>query len=286
MTRARSSAALLLLFPAAAVFSVLYLSPLVMTLRESLKVHESGSIGGTPGTWTLANYYDLMHSAYGNVLFDTFFFGVIATLISLIVSYPLAYYINGVRRIWIRKFILTLLVAMLFSGGVVRVYAIALAVGPAGFLAPLFSMAGISPNAILFLEVSLIIGLMNFTIPIVTITLLSAIKNIDMHLEDAAQTLGAPRWVAFFDTTFKLSIEGLISASILSFAICVSAFVVPMILGRGIIVFATNLIFSRFAEVTNHPSGAAIAIILLLISVTIIYGFLRLFAKREQRAAA
>ena len=280
MTKARHSPAALLLLPAAMIFCTLYVAPLVLTVRESLTVHEPGTIGGKPGSWTLQNYSELWHAAYGNVLFDTIFFAVVTTVIGLVLSYPLAYYLNGVRRAWIRKCILTLLVTMLFSGGVVRVYAIALTVGPAGFLAPFFTAIGIPSNSILFLEISLVMGLLNFTIPIVTITLLSAIKNIDLRLEDAAQTLGAPRWVAFYDTTFKMSAGGLISASILSFAICVSAFVVPMIIGRGIIVFATNLIFSRFAEVTNHPSGAAIAVLLLLVSGTIIFGFLHLASKR------
>jgi ABC-type spermidine/putrescine transport system permease subunit I len=175
---------------------------------------------------------------------------------------------------------------MLFSGGVVRVYAIALTVGPAGFLAPLFALLDISPNSILLLEASIVIGLLNFTIPIVTITLLSAIKNIDTSLEEAAQTLGASRWQAFFDTTLRLSFPGIMSAAILSFAICVSAFVVPMILGRGIVVFATNLIFSRFAEVTNHPSGAAIAMVLLAIAVIIIYVFIHFAGTRRSAAGA
>lgn len=278
--------ALLLLAPGAAVFAFLYLAPLVLTWRESLKLHESGAIGGKPGTWTFTNYLELWHSAYRTVLLDTFLFGVIVTVIGLLGSYPLAYYINNVRHAWIRKIILILLVAMLFSGGVVRVYAIALTVGPAGFLAPAFDAAGISTTSILFLEISLVVGLLNFTIPIVTITLFSAIRNIDTQLEDAAQTLGAPRWVAFKDTTLRLSLDGIVSASILSFAICVSAFVVPMVLGRGIIVFATNLIFSRFAEVTNYPGGAAIAIVLLLVAVMIIYAFLYAFGRRRAAVPA
>lgn len=270
MQMRKNSSATLLLFPALLVLFFLFLLPLVFTLRESLKIYEPGRVGGTPGTFTFQNYLDFLDPAYSAVLLDTFLFSFIAAIIGVLLSYPLSYYLSrGASRMG-KKLVLATLVAMLFSGAIVRVYSIALTFGPVGILAPIARFFDISPNSIGYIETALVVGLLNFVVPITTLTLLATINNIDPRLEEAAQSLGAPRWLAFCNTTLRLSVPSIISAALLGFSVSVSAFIVPLILGRGIIVFATNLIFARFAEIADHPSGGAIAIILLVISVAIV----------------
>lgn len=266
----KNSSATLLLFPALLVLFFLFLLPLAFTLRESLKIHKSGRVGGTPGTFTFQNYLDFLDPAYSAVLLDTFLFSFIAAVIGVFLSYPLSYYLSRGESRMGKKLVLATLVSMLFSGAIVRVYSIALTFGPVGILAPIARFFDISPNSIGYIETALIVGLLNFVVPITTLTLLATINNIDPRLEEAAQSLGAPRWLAFCNTTLRLSVPSIISAALLGFSVSVSAFIVPLILGRGIIVFATNLIFARFAEIADHPSGGAIAIILLVISVAIV----------------
>ena len=266
----KNSSATLLLFPYLLVLFFLFLLPLVFTLRESLKIHEAGRVGGTPGTFTFQNYLAFLDPAYSAVLLDTFMFSFISAIIGVLLSYPLSYYLSrGASRMG-KKLVLATLVSMLFSGAIVRVYSIALTFGPVGILAPIVRFFDISPNSIGYIETALIVGLLNFVVPITTLTLLATINNIDPRLEEAAQSLGAPRWLAFSNTTLRLSVPSIISAALLGFSVSVSAFIVPLILGRGIIVFATNLIFARFSEIADHPSGGAIAIILLVISVAIV----------------
>lgn len=266
----KSNAAAWLVLPALLVLAFLYVLPLFFTLWESLKIHESGRVGGLPGTFTLQNYLDFLDPAYRTVLLDTFLFSFIAAVIGILLSYPLSYYLSrGTSRLG-RKLVLAVLVAMLFSGAIVRVYSISLTFGPVGIFAPMARFFDISPNSIGYIEATLIVGLLNFVVPITTLTLLATINNIDPRLEEAAQSLGAPRWLAFCDTTLRLSMPAVISAGLLGFSVSVSAFIVPLILGRGIIVFTTSLIYARFAEIADHPSGGAIAIILLVISLAIV----------------
>lgn len=259
-----------LLLPAGLLLFFLYILPLLYTLRESFKIHERGRVGGISGSFTLANYLDFIDPAYLSVLYDTLFFSLVAAILGVVLSYPLSYYLSrGASHVG-KKIVLAILVAMLFSGAIVRVYSISLTFGPVGIFAPLARYFEISLNSIWYVEAVLIVGLLNFVVPFTTLTLLATINNIDPWLEEAAQSLGAPRWFAFWDTTLRLSTQAIFSVVLLGFSVSVSAFIVPLILGRGLIVFTTNLIFSRFAEIADHPSGAAVAIILLVISLTII----------------
>jgi ABC-type spermidine/putrescine transport system permease subunit I len=259
-----------LLLPSGLLLLFLYVLPLLYTLRESFEIHEAGRVGGVPGTFTFGNYLDFLKPAYWSVLSDTLFFSLIAAVLGVVLSYPLSYYLSRASGRLGRKIVLAILVAMLFSGAIVRVYSISLTFGPVGIIAPLARFLDISLNSIWYIETTLVIGLLNFVVPVATLTLLSTINNIDPRLEEAAQSLGAPRWFAFWDTTLRLSMQSVVSVMLLGFSVSVSAFIVPLILGRGIIVFTTNLIFSRFAEIADHPSGAAVAVMLLLISLAII----------------
>ena len=80
--------------------------------------------------------------------------------------------------------------------------------------------------------------------------------------------------------TIPLSARGLLSAFLISFTLSISAFVIPMILGRGRVTFVSNLIYNRFSELANFPSGSAVAMVMLVFSLTVIYLVSRFTSKR------
>ena len=75
--------------------------------------------------------------------------------------------------------------------------------------------------------------------------------------------------------TLPLSLRGLLASFLLCYTFCISAFVIPMVLGKGRILFISNIIYSRFGEVGDYPSGAAISLVMLALSMLIIYLFTR-----------
>ncbi len=277
-------AALILIAPVLVVYAAFYLIPLLIVVQESFKEYVPGRIGGVGGTFTLANYLDLMKPAYFIYFLDTFRISLIATLLGLAVGYPFAYLIARSPAGPVRTACVAFLISMLFLSVIVRVYSLALTIGPIGILNPLANFLGVSPNSIMLIEVVVTAGLLHYVIPIAALTLVGTIQNINPALENAAQSLGAPRWKAFFGITVALSIRGIISAFLLGYAVSISAFVVPLILGKGIILFATNLIYRRFSEVANYPGGAAIAVIMLVLSLIIVYGIMRLVSRRFEVA--
>lgn len=271
--------AALLLAAVLLVFLALYVAPLATMARESFKVYQSGRIGGLAGTFTLANYAELLSPAYAGYFLDTFRIGFIATALGLVLSYPIAHFVargrGPLRTLWI-----ILLVSMLFVGTLVRAYSLALTFGPVGILLPVARFLGVSPNSLTITELVVIAGLLHYVVPLMALTLIGTIHNVNPALEQVAQSLGAPRWKAFFTITVMLSGRGILSAFLLGYALTISSFVIPMVLGKGIVLFATNLIFNRFSELANYPGGASIAVVMLLLSFAIIYGIVRVVGRR------
>ena len=280
----RSVAILLLIGPVLLVFGVLYLVPLFFTLWESFKEFVPGRIGGVAGTFTLENYRSLLHPVYLEYFLNTFRISLVATLLALLLGYPVAYHIARRRSGAVRTLLVGFLICMLFLGIVVRVYSLVLTVGPVGILYPVTTFFGFRHNNVVLIEASVVLGLVHTLVPLIALTLVGTIHNVNPRLEDAGLSLGASRLQAFLTITVPLSFPGVVSSFLLAYALAISSFIVPMVLGKGIVVFATNLIFERFSEVADFPGGSAIAVIMLVISVSIVYGLLRLVARRFDTA--
>ena len=123
-------------------------------------------------------------------------------------------------------------------------------------------------------------GLLHYVIPLSALVLVGTIQNINPRWVEAAQSLGAPRWKAHLGITVPLSLRGILAAFVICYTLNISAFVVPLILGKGRITFVSNLIYSRFSEIANYPSGSAISLVMLLLSLILVYGISRLAARR------
>ena len=264
--------ALLLLIPAIAVFLLLLVSPLANILFESFRLFEPGRVGAAPGApFTLLNYTELLKPAYALYFYDTFRISLIATIVGLMIGYPIAYYIARQRTALIRKLGVGFLIAMMFLSVLVRVYAIALTFGPVGFLRQITALTGLSPNSVMIAQIMIVAGLLHYVIPISALTLVGTIQNVNPRLAEAAQALGAPRWLSHLTVTLPLSIRGILSAFLICYTLSIAAFVMPMVLGKGQIYFVSNLIYARFGEVANYPSGSALSMIMLVLSLVIIY---------------
>ena len=264
--------AVLLLIPTLLLFTFLLVSPLVNVLLESFREYTPGRVGSVPGApFTTENYTELLETAYLIYFYDTFRIGLIATFGGLAIGYPIAYYVARQRSSRIRKLWVGFLIAMMFLSGLVRVYAIALTFGPVGFVRYITAVTGLNSNSVAIAEIMIVAGLLHNMIPISALILVGTIQNVNPRLAEAAQALGAPRWKSHMTITLPLSIRGILSAFLICYTLCISAFVMPMILGKGQIFFVSNLIYRRFGEIANYPSGSALAIVMLVLSLFIIY---------------
>lgn len=240
-------------------------------LVESFRPFVAGRAGAGAG-WTTLNYTELMLPAYAFYFFDTFRIGFIVSLLALVLGAPVAWVAARTRRGWLRTLIFGLLIGLLFMSLVARLYAIQMTYGSTGPLAILGDLLGTPARSAGYAVIQVSIGLLHLVLPITALMLVGTFQNINPRLADAASSLGAPRWRAMLDVTLPLAMPGLLSAFLISFAMCISNFVVPLILGRGVVLFTTNLMYVRFSDIANYPSGAAIGVVMLVLSFGVVYG--------------
>jgi ABC-type spermidine/putrescine transport system permease subunit I len=175
---------------------------------------------------------------------------------------------------------LNAIVSVLFLSLLVRIYAISLTFGSTGFLPYLARFFGFSPTGPGAVEVLIVLGLLNFTLPLAILSLLGVVESVNPALNQAAQSLGATRCGAFFTIDCAICLPRLLSTAVLTFSLCISAFLIPMILGRGFVEFVSNLVYMRFSELFDPGTGAAMALVLLMVTLIIIGGAQRLFRPR------
>lgn len=279
MKTGRSS--LPLLAPAGAVFLGFFFLPMAGLFIESFRLYVPGSIGSAADApFTFNNYAELLTPSFAGFFYETLRISIVASLIGLLFSFPLAYWIT--RRLsprW-RAIVVGLFVTLMFLSVLVRTYALELTFGAIGPLRPLLLELGISPNGRAYIETLVGAGLLHYIVPMSTLTLLGTIQNVDPRLVDAAQVLGAPGWKAHLNITMPLCMRGLLAAFLFAFTFSISAFVIPMILGKGRVLFISNLIYNRFSEIANYPSGAAVSMVLFFVALSIVYFTSRQVNKR------
>jgi ABC-type spermidine/putrescine transport system permease subunit I len=261
-----------LLVPGLLVLTLLMLAPLLNLLDQSFREFVSGHVGAAADApYTLQNYTDLFGSAYFLYIADTFRISLIATTISILAGFLVAYRVAREPRRVIRKLWLALIIGMLFLSALVRVYSINLLFLPSGILRKVVMLFGIGPNTALASEIMINVGMVNQLLPIAILSLIATIQNVNPRLAEAAQALGASRVRSHLTITVPMCRRGLIGAFLLTYTLSLSSFVVPMVLGRGQVIFMSNLIYARFAELANYPSGSALSISLLAISLIIVF---------------
>jgi ABC-type spermidine/putrescine transport system permease subunit I len=270
MTRSlrENSQRLLLLLPPLVVFSVLLILPLGNVVDQSFRVFEGGNIGAAADAdLTLFNYSELIKPTYLFYFIQTFRIGFVGSVLAVALAFPIAYLIARMRSQFWRGIASGALIALISVSTLVRVYALLLAFGPVGYGNQLSALIGLGQNSAAYTEIVVLAGLVYFHTPISALVLIGTIQGLNPQLIEAAQSLGASRWKSHLSITIPLCLPGISAAFLISFTVCVSAFVIPMILGKGKVLFVSNLIYNRFSEVANYPSGSAISVVLLSITL-------------------
>lgn len=253
----------LLLLPALAPLLILFCGAMVVTFVESFKVYVPGRIIQPSGSFTIKNYTTFASLIYVSFFVRTIRIAALSTIISTILAYPVAYKIARSRSSKLRKFLITLSILTFFLSGMVRVVSLVIVLGNNGLVNSFLALLGSEKLWLVGTETGVVIGLVHFQLSVAILTLVGPITNIEPSLEEAAEGLGASKLRTFYAITLPLSMPGILAATMISFAVGVSAFTVPLFLGKGRVAMISNLIYDRFSDVLNFPEGSALAVILL-----------------------
>lgn len=255
-----------LLLPALAALGIFIAAFLTFVL-----VSFATAIPGTvnvSGPATLANYHSVIESPLARATaLDTIRLAGLMTLLTALLGYPLAYVLARSPSRNIRRAVLFGLIVTFLSGGVTRAYAWLIILGNRGLINQALIALGLPAVKFAYNETGVVIGVVHFLLPFFVLTLLAALKNIPVSLEESARNLGASRWRVFLHVILPLSIPGLVSAASLSFAGALSAFLFPELLGGGRVHMASNVIYETILTDFNLPRVAAMAALFLILAL-------------------
>ncbi|MFD0860554.1 ABC transporter permease [Roseovarius aquimarinus] len=250
------------------------------------------SLHDQEGGWSVANYVRLISDPYyRGALWTTLSIALQVTVITLILGYPLAYFITfRVRNKWLKRLIYIVVVTPLFTSNVVRAFSWIILLGRNGFVNDMLQWLHLTdePLPLLFNKVSIIIGLSYIMLPFMVLSVAAILQNTDIRLKDAARDLGAGPWSTFAFVTLPLSLPGVVSGALMVFTLCVSAYVTPSILSGGREVVMSILVFQQYATVLNYGFGAALAVALLITAFALLgaYQIVRIIFGSSRRRRA
>jgi putative spermidine/putrescine transport system permease protein len=131
------------------------------------------------------------------------------------------------------------------------------------------------PLKLMYTETGIVVGLVHIYVPFMVLTLTGVIGRIDERLEQAAENLGASPLRAFLEVTLPLSLPGILAGSLLVFALAISAYVTPILLGGFQIMTLPILIYQQISANFNVGFAAALGIVLLMLSLGLVVAYNR-----------
>ncbi len=273
-----------LLSPLLLVLVLAFLLPVAALIPTSLRPYLPGR--GIGEGLTAEHYLKaLTDPFYLEIILRTVGLGLVVTLLTLLVGYPLAYVLARSTSPW-RHWLTLLVVFPLLLNLVVRTFGWIALLARRGLVNQWLIGLGVTeePLRLMFNFTGLLIGMTHIFLPFMVLVLVAVIQNVPRDVEDAARTLGAGFWAVFARVTLPLSVPGILSGSILVFVLAISALVTPRLLGGPTYKVMSTLIYEQFLQLLNWPAGSAMSVVMTLIVLALILLGTRLARRWEARA--
>jgi spermidine/putrescine transport system permease protein len=260
----------LLLAPAAAFFFFLLILPLAVVIIYSFG--ERAPAGGYAPAFTFANYLNL--PARGKAFFNTLTLAPLATLITAVVAYPMAYFLALKSSPRWRLLLLALCIVPFWTSQLLRYYAWMMILGSRGIPSWLATI-GIEDLRIINTPAAVLIGAIYGYLPLMVPPIYVSLERLDQRLIEAAADLGAAPLSSFLQITLPLSLPGAATGSMLVFIFLMGDYIVPQLLGGGKVFFIGNALVDLFLQSRNWPFGAAVSVALIAIMFITIVIYMR-----------
>ncbi|RPE67479.1 putative spermidine/putrescine transport system permease protein [Pacificibacter maritimus] len=270
----------LLTAPGVLFFAALLGAPMIMTLLLSLHSYDFNL--GVQSDWTFGNYAEVIGDPYFQKIFGrTFGLALWVTVICVAIGVPEAYVLSRLNPRWRSIFLLIVLGPLLISV-VVRTLGWALFFGGSGILSMVSQALGFGdePVSLMFTFTGMTIALVHVLVPFMVISVWASLQKIDPQSEDAAYSLGASKMTVLRRITLPQAMPGILSGSIIVFALTASAFATPAIIGGRRLKVVATAAYDEYLSTLNWPLGAAIAVLLLIANIAIIVSYNKLVERR------
>lgn len=254
-----------LLAPFCIVFLGLFVYPQIHMLAISL---------GAP-RWTTANYARFLTDPYYfGVLGRSLLLGCFVTATTVLLGLPLAYWLARSEG-RLPHLLLLLTTFPLWISAVVRSFGWIVLLARSGAISDLLQWLALTgrPFQLLYTMAGVVIALAQVLLPFMVLSLYGVIRSIDPEIERAAQNLGAGPWRAALLTTLPLARRGIMAGSLIVFALSISAFATPSLVGGARVQIMSTTIYEQMAELADWHFAAAVAFILLavVLAISLVY---------------
>jgi spermidine/putrescine transport system permease protein len=268
---------------------VFLLIPLLLIVVISFATR--GQYGEVVYVFSLKTYRALLDKQYFTILWDSTWIAFLTTTFSLLISYPLAYFIARSHPRYKSLFLFLVLVPF-WTNFLIRIYAWMIILRGQGVIGALMTALGLMHglgeqifNQIqLYTPGAVLIGMVYEFLPFMILPLYSSLEKLDPSLLEAAADLGARPWRAFLRVTLPLSLPGMVAGSILVFVPAMGMFVVPDLMGGARTVLVGNLIRNQYLVARDWPFGSAASMLLTALTLVVTLVYTRFFGFGEELA--
>lgn len=260
-TVSKRAAAASFLGPATLVVTVMLAAPLLLLLRFSLNRYDIKEL--MIETVTGENYLRFFTDPfYLGVLRTTVLVAMISTALCLLFGLPLAYRLARLQSRW-KSACMLAIVLPLFVGSTVRMVGWMILFAHGGMIDTAVRWANGVGLELMYTPFAVVAGIVSINLPFVVLTIQSAIETIDIRIEEAAQSLGAPPGRQFWLVVWPLALPGTAIAGILCFILAMNAYATPYLLGGPRFQMMAPLLYWEFSTNNNWPFASALALILM-----------------------
>jgi spermidine/putrescine transport system permease protein len=249
-----------------------FVVPMFFMAQTSL---EQGSAisGQFEFTWQFSNYADAL-TEFESQFLRSFVYAGVATVLALVIAYPLAYMIAFRAGKW-RNALLFAVIAPFFTTYLIRTIAWQTILGDTGVIVDTMKTLGLVSESGRVLDTagSVIAGLTYNFLPFMVLPIYASLERIDESLIEAAKDLYASAREAFWRVTLPISAPGIVAGTLLTFIPAVGDYINADFLGGPNQAMIGNVIQGQYLRVTDYPSAAALAFVLmaLILAVVVIY---------------
>jgi len=229
------------------------------------------SLGNIVFQFTLENYQRVFDPIYLRVFYNSLLLAVLASLVTLVIGYPIAYITSnlGPKK---RALSIGLIMLPFWISSLLRTYGWMILLGNAGIVNNVLRALGVidRPLSLMYKFGTTLVGTAYMLIPFMIVAIFNSVDKLDRSLLEASYDLGANRRQTFFNITLPLTMPGVAGGFTLVFIPALGLFYVSDLLGGGNTIFLGNLINTQVTRGRNRPLAAAFSIVMIIVALLVV----------------
>ena len=259
----------LLVLPVFILFLVFFIIPVARLFVISFDKPMTGVLQ-LQGEWTFKSFLRIWNrSLYFNAAVTSVTLAAMVSVITLIIGYPLAFLIAKTEHVGRNTFLMSLVLCSMEFDMVIRIFGLMVLLGDNGLINGALIYYDIieKPIGLMYNRLGVVIGLVQFSLPFMVLSLIGIIRGISPSVVEASRSLGASPQKTFWNIILPLSMPGILAGTLLVFAISISSYIVPALMGGWKVMVMPLHVYQQVAEMGKWQFGSAIAVVLFCTSL-------------------